>query len=304
MSGEAMQKPRSTTGFVYMWNGTSDGEGAYVDFSSGKTNVNDPRRVGIVAHNIRAMAPEQKPTLAKDGYELIEHRSDLTAEELLAGNTPEGHELIISKYYAECKAIIHQITGSELITPYIFRIRQNGAHPRDFSTRSVASSKMATSSLPIAHVDRDRLTLKHGIQELFGHEQADELMCTRARWAQINIWRPIDEIVKSWPLVFVNHRAIKGWDYDSHMASVRPVNDPRVAIRGTKAQDSVLKEDPAYVYHYASAMSNGEVFIFSSGDSDPGRVVPHSAFWDDSTSEHAPMRRSIEVRAFVFFNDE
>lgn len=86
--------------------------------------------------------------------------------------------------------------------------------------------------------------------------------------------------------------------------TVKPLNDPRVAIRGAKAQDSVLKDDPNYIYHYASNMTRQEVFVFSSGDSDPSKVVPHGAFWDDSTADDAPLRRSIEIRAWVFFEDE
>lgn len=301
MSVEVLQ-PRSTTGFVCMWAGTKDGKDAYVDYSNGQTNVNEPKRVNIVAHDIRTLS--EQPTLAKDGYELLDHSSGLSHEELLAGNTPEGRKVIEDKYYAECKKIIQDITGSSIVVPYIFRIRQNGSHPRDFGTSSVASSKMTSSSLPIAHVDRDRLTLVHGIQEAFGEERAAELMRTHKRFAQINVWRPIDETVRSWPLVFINHSKVEGWDYDTHMATVLPKNDPRVAIRGAKAQDSVLKDDPAYVYHYASDMTRQEIYVFSSGDSDPKRVVPHGAFWDDSTMDNAPIRRSIEVRSWVFFDEE
>lgn len=300
MSAQVLQ-PRSTTGFVCMWNGTKDGEGAYVDYSNGKTNVNEPKRVDVVAHDIRTL--EEQPTLAKDGYELFGHSSTLTPDELLAGNTPEGRKVIEDQYYAECKKIIENITGSKIVVPYIFRIRQNGAHPRDFSAGTVTNSKMTSSSLPIAHVDRDRVTLGHGIQEAFG-EKAEELIRTHKRFAQINVWRTLDETVKSWPLLFINHSDVAGWDYETHMANVLPINDPRVAIRGAKSQDSVLKDDPAYKYHYASAMTRDEVFVFSSGDSDPSRVVPHGAFWDDSTADDAPMRRSIEVRSWVFFEDE
>lgn len=284
-----------------MWNGTKDGEGAYVDYSNGKTNVNEPKRVDIVAHDIRTL--EEKPSLAKDGYQLLDSASTLTQDELLDGTTPEGRKVIEHQYYAECKRIIEEITGSKIVVPYIFRIRQNGAHPRDFGTSSVASSKMTTSSLPIAHVDRDRVTLQHGIEEAFG-ERAEELMRTHKRFAQINVWRSIDDSVKKWPLVFINHSGVAGWDYDTHMANVLPINDPRVAIRGAKAQDSVLKDDPSYKYYYASDMSRDEVFVFSSGDSDPRRVVPHGAFWDNNTVEDAPTRRSIEVRAWVFFEDD
>ncbi|KAK0635973.1 hypothetical protein B0T17DRAFT_587305 [Bombardia bombarda] len=301
MSVAVQQQPKSTTGFLCMWNGTKDGESAYVDYATGKTNANEPKKVDIVAHDIRTISP--MPSLGSDGYQLFDHSTALSAEELLAANTPEGRKVIENVYYAECKQIIQQITGSKIVVPYIFRVRQNGSHPKDFGTASVTNSKMTTSSLPIAHVDRDRLTLLHGVQEAFGAE-AENMIKKHKRFAQINVWRSIDESVKKWPLAFVNHRAVPGWDYDTHMASVFPQNDPRVAIRGAKVQDSILKYDPGYSYYYASDLKNSEVLVFSSGDSDAKMVIPHSAFWDDKTPDDAPTRRSIEVRAWVFFDDE
>ncbi|KFA73023.1 hypothetical protein S40288_03277 [Stachybotrys chartarum IBT 40288] len=297
----AVALPQSTTGFLCMWNGTKDGARAYVDYANGSTNVNEPKKVTITAHNMRTM--ETKPSLGAQGYELTDHPTALTPEELLAGNTPEGRKVIEDKYYAECKAVIQRLTGSSIVVPYIFRIRQNGTNPSEFGTKSVADAGMTAKSLPIAHVDRDRETLSDGIREAFG-EDAPELMRRHGRFAQINVWRGIDDRVQKWPLVFINHAQVQGWDYETHMETVLPINDPRVAIRGQKSQDCVLKDDPGYQYHYASDMTRDEVLVFSSGDSDPTRVVPHGAFWDDSTSEDAPTRRSIEVRAWVFFEDK
>jgi hypothetical protein len=247
---------------------------------------------------------ENKPSLATQGYELVSHSTKLAPEELLAGNTPEGRKLIEEKYYAECKAIIEEMTGSKIVRPYIFRIRQMATNPAEFGTKSVTNAGMTAKSLPIAHVDRDRDTLADGIREAIGDE-AEELMQRHKRYAQINVWRGIDDRVQRWPLVMINHAQVEGWDYGTHMETVVPINDPRVAIRGHKSQDCVLRDDPGYQYHYASDMTRDEVLVFSSGDSDERMVVPHGAFWDDSTAEDAPStRRSIEVRSWVFFGDD
>ncbi|KAK4168381.1 hypothetical protein QBC43DRAFT_360278 [Cladorrhinum sp. PSN259] len=293
--------PTSTTGFLCMWNGTKDNGAAYVDYATGKTNVNEPKRIDIVAHNIRTLS--NKPTLKDNGYELSSHSTTLSPEQLLAGMTPDGRKAIEQVYYAECKAIIQQLTGAPIVEPYIFRVRQNGANPRDFGSKNVANVAMTKASLPIAHVDRDRLTLRDGIIEHFGSQKATELMTKHKRFAQINVWRGINDTVQSWPLAFIDHTKVVGWDYDTHMAVVEPRNDPRIAIRGPKSQDSVLKHENAYEYYYASDMKRDEVFVFSSGDSDVSKVVPHGAFWDDNTVENAPTRCSIEVRAWVFFDE-
>lgn len=292
----------STTGFMYMWNGTKDNEPAYVDYATGKTNVNEPKRVNIVVQNIRTL--NNKPTLKENGYELSKHTISLSPEQLLNGMTPDGQKAIKEVYYGECRAIIQKLTGAPVVEPYIFRVRRKAANPQDSGSKNAADAAMTRASLPIAHVDRDRHTLRDGIMEHFGPETAAELMSKYKRFAQINVWRGINDTVQSWPLAFVDHSKVPGWDYDTHMAIVEPRNDPRVAIRGPKSRDSVLKYEEAYSYYYASDMTRDEVFVFSSGDSDVSKVVPHGAFWDDNHNvDNAPTRCSIEVRAWVFFEN-
>ncbi|KAK4460648.1 hypothetical protein QBC42DRAFT_229060 [Cladorrhinum samala] len=301
MTTATIAAPSSTTGFMCMWNGTKDNEPAYVDYATGKTNVNEPKRVEVVVQNIRTL--DNKPTLKQNGYELCKHSTNLSPEQLLNSMTPDGRKSIEEVYYGECRAIIRELTGAPVVEPYIFRVRQNGANPRDFGSKNVANAAMTKASLPIAHVDRDRHTLRDGIVEHFGRETAAELMSKYKRFAQINVWRGINDVVRSWPLAFVDHSKVPGWDYDTHMAVVEPRNDPRVALRGPKSQDSVLKCDEAYSYYYASDMTRDEVFVFSSGDSDVSKVVPHGAFWDYNSTDNAPTRCSIEVRAWVFFDN-
>lgn len=79
----------STTGLIGMWNGTRDGkEEGYVDWASGKTNVNNPKEVKIEVQDIRTLNPQ--PTFESDGYGLVTHETSLTPEQFLAGATPEG----------------------------------------------------------------------------------------------------------------------------------------------------------------------------------------------------------------------
>ncbi|KAK4228696.1 hypothetical protein QBC38DRAFT_535656 [Podospora fimiseda] len=288
MATAAVDSPlASTTGFLCMWNGTKDNSPAYVDYDTGQTNVNEPKKINIIAHNIRTL--DTKPTVKENGYELATHSTSLSPEQLLIGMKPEGRKTIEEVYYPECKAIIHKLTGAPIVEPYIFRVRQNGANPRDFGSKNVTNAGMKKASLPIAHVDRDRLTLRDGIMEHFGYTLGTELMTKYKRFAQINVWRGINGTIQSWPLALIDHSKVPNWDCDSHMAVVEPKNDPRVLIRGPKAQDSVLKHENGYVYYYASDMKRDEVFVFFSGDSD--------------VSKNAPTCCSIEVRAWLFFEN-
>lgn len=221
--------------------------------------------------------------------------------------------MIEDVYFKEVAELVKKVTGSQDVLPYVFRIRQNNMRPGTFSTE-----KLSHTALPVAHVDRDNVTGENGMRELLA-DRAEELLKKGVRYAQVNVWRTIGEPVQRWPLCFVNHRSVPNWHYTTHMARVFPENDPRVAIRGEKTHDSVLKHDPKYVavsapirnrpadfrysykYHYASALDVNETLVFSSFDSDITKVIPHGAFWDESSQEDAPTRRSIEVRCWVVF---
>ncbi|KAI1269015.1 hypothetical protein F5Y18DRAFT_373337 [Xylariaceae sp. FL1019] len=286
----------STSGVIGMWNGTRDGkEEGFVDWSNGKTNVNNPKEVKIEVEDIRTLSPQ--PTFGTDGYGLIDHPTSLSTEQFLQGNTPEGKKLIEDVYFKEVAELVKQITGSNDVTPYVFRIRQNNMRPGTFSTE-----KLSHTALPVAHVDRDNVTGENGLRELLG-DRAEDLIKKGTRYAQVNVWRTIGEPVQKWPLCFVNHASVPNWHYSTHMAKVFPENDPRVAIRGEKTHDSVLKHDPNYKYHYVSKLEVNEALVFSSFDSDITKVIPHGAFWDNSSLDDAPIRRSIEVRSWVVFED-
>lgn len=254
----------STTGFLGMWNGTKDGKtDGYMDWNSGSTNVADPLEVKIVAQDIRTMSPQ--PNYNNNGYGIVKHKSSLTPEQFLAGNDPEGklscsclsrlihhrgncaaylHRFFPGKkyvedvYFKEVAELVKQVTGSDVVVPYVFRIRQNSVNPGGFAT-----SKLSHAALPIAHVDRDDVTGEDGVREILG-DVADELIKQGKRYAQVNVWRTIDQPIQKWPLCFINHDDIKDWAYDTHLARVYPANDPRIAIRGEKRHDSVVKFNP------------------------------------------------------------
>lgn len=288
-------KPRITTGVVGMWNGTRDGEEGIVDYQTGVTNINPPLEVEIVVHDMRTMTPQ--PSFETKGFGCVSHTTKLTVDEFLGGKTPEGKQLLHDKYFPECKELVEKVTGSKKVLPYIFRLRQQSVKPKEFAQRD-----MAVSALPVAHADRDRETAESGLVDQFGPEEAARLLKKYKRFAQVNVWRPIGQTIQRWPLLLVDTSNVTDWDYDTHLARVYPTNDPRVAIRGAKTHDCVLKHDPRYKYCYASDVKEDEALVFSSFDSDIRKFAPHGAFWDNNTADDAPVRRSIEVRTWAFFD--
>ncbi|KAH6657973.1 hypothetical protein BKA67DRAFT_514830 [Truncatella angustata] len=293
----------STTGTLTVWGGTKDGKDGYIDYETVTSNLIPPATIEITAHDIRHF--NQKPSYKDNGYELVNAPTSITTEQFLGSSTPEGKEFIDDAYYKECTDLVRRITGSTTVFPISFRIRQDKAPREEEVDRARiklhAGSAGSHGPRPVAHVDRDPSTATTMLRDLFGDQKAAEMMKEHNRWAQVNVWRPIENVVQKWPLAFMNHDRIPDWDYDKFTGRIYNRNDPRVEHRGEKAYDCLVKNDPRYMFHYASNMTPSEALVFSSFDTDVRFVIPHSAFWDDNTPQGALPRKSIEVRTLVFW---
>ena len=194
----------------------------------------------------------------------------VTTEQFLVSNkTEEGKAYIEDVYFKECMRIIEEVTGGVgLIMPTSFRLReQKGA--KDSTNEKLGSVESRYAPRPVAHLDRDTLTAITVLEETVGKEKAQELLSKYSRWAQVNVWRPIGKPypfpkghdahqailgnpASMWPLCFINHDRIPEWNYDTHVGYVWSMNDPRVADRGKKSYDCVVKHDTRYEYNYVS----------------------------------------------------
>ena len=283
-----------------MFGGTKDGKEPYVNLKTGIANVNKPERVSVTVEDMRSMDP--KTTFAKNGYEFRSHVTSVTPEQLAHGNdSPEAKKIIDDNYLSEVVQIVKEATGGAEVIPSGFQLRTQVQDGND-----IVKSKVATGSLNVVHVDRDPETVQPRLTHKVGEERAEALLkkYKGKKWAQVNVWRPIGDTVGKWPLLLVNHEKVPDWDYDTHMVRISTIDDPAVQRRGAKGHETILKNDPRYVYHYASNLTVDEVLVFASFHTDPKMVVPHGAFWDKNSPEEAPMRRSIEARCWVFWDED
>ena len=292
--------PRFTSGTVGMFGGTKDGKEPYIDFETNTANVNKPEEVPVTVEDMRFMDP--KPTFAKIGYEFRSHVTSVTPEQLAhSKDSPEAKKIVDDNYMTEVVKIIQEATGGAEVIPNGFRLRTQVQDGRD-----IMKTRVPSGSLNVVHVDRDPVTAHVRLKSSIGNERAEGLLekYKGKKWASVNVWRPIGDTVGKWPLLFVNREKTPGWDYETHMVNVLALNDPAVQDRGEKSHETVLKNDPTYTYHYTSNLSIDEVLIFASFHTDPKKVVPHGAFWDNNSPENTPMRRSIEARCWVFWDED
>ena len=289
-----------TSGTVGMFGGTKDGKEPYIDFKNNIANINKPEDVPITVEDMRFMNP--RPTFATHGYEFRSHVTSVTPEKLAHGqDSPEAKKIVDDNYMTEVVKIIQEATKGAEVIPNGFRLRTQVQDGRDS-----VKSKVAYGSVNVVHVDRDPANAHLRLKTSIGEERAEALLekYKGKKWASVNVWRSIGDTVGKWPLLFVNTGKVPDWDYDTHMVQVYTIDDPAVQERGEKGYESVLKNDPRYVYHYASNLTVDEVLVFASFHADPKMVVPHGAFWDDNSPEDAPTRRSIEARCWVFWDED
>ncbi|KAI0528517.1 hypothetical protein GGR58DRAFT_518998 [Xylaria digitata] len=64
-----------TIGHIEVWNGTKDGEEAYLDSSTNETNLNPKTVMNVQVHDIRTLSPE--PKINENGFEFLAHPTSL-----------------------------------------------------------------------------------------------------------------------------------------------------------------------------------------------------------------------------------
>jgi len=301
MAAVATIPPHATTGLLGVFGGTKDGKPAYIDFPGKTANINPPATIPIVAEDMRFAEP--KPSFKTHGYEFLQHKTVCTTEELEKGKSdPKINKYLYDVYMPEVANLLKGITGGTEVIPNEFRLRNQVQDGGD-----IIANKVGWGNVNVTHVDRDPTNAEVRLGTSLGEERAKELLSKYKCWASVNLWRPIGETVQKWPLCMVNTTKVPGWDYETHMTKVRNIGDPAEKERGEKTHETVLlppSSEVPYIYQYASEMTPDEVLIFTSFHTDASKVVPHGAFWDNSSPQSAPARRSIEARCWVFWDEK
>lgn len=123
-------------------------------------------------------------------------------------------------------------------------------------------------------------------------DEAEELL--QGRYRIINVWRPLNGPVMSFPLAVADSQTVE----DSDLIPIEHRYPDR------NGQTAAVQYNPGQKWYYWSGMTNEDRLLLKCFDSHErvgqwGRV-PHTAFENPNTPEGAVGRESIEVRALVF----
>jgi hypothetical protein len=224
-----------------------------------------------------ARAAAIQPALDTHGFELLQHRSSCADF--------QDDALIREQYYPETEQLLLRATGAEKVVIF------------DHATRlDVEKPGKGEGVPPVRGVHCDQ-TFVSGPRRVRDHLPPDEAeQRLRGRCAIINVWRPIATPVYTAPLALCDARSIAPQDIVP-TSFVYPDKIGEVAL---------FRANPHHRWFYFSRMTPDEVVlikIFDSLTDGIARLSAHTAFDDPTTPENAPPRRSIEVRALVFWSN-
>ena len=192
-------------------------------------------------------------------------------------------ELVRSVYYREVEAHLKEVTGADLAIAFDHGIRNDANEPGQ--------------APPAAHVHVDFSTpaAVRRVRSVVGGKVAEKLL--KSRFALYNAWKPIEVPALSSQLALLDPGSIAAGDLVP--AAIH------YAGRSGEVLETHFNQDHKWVYF--SEMSPEEILIFRNYDSGidgTTSAVPHTAFVPPNVPVDSPRRRSIELRALLFFDVE
>ncbi|MGB5855487.1 MAG: CmcJ/NvfI family oxidoreductase [Oceanisphaera sp.] len=220
-----------------------------------------------------ARSSQETFSVHKQGFQLV--------------TTPTKHKDFIDEkaieasYYDEVIAIVKEATGVKDVFVFDHTVRRGSAN---------------SSRKPAHHVHNDytEQTAQSRAQERIGVEQFAKLK--GRRMIQINVWRPLVDIVKRSPLAFCNAASVNQKDL-----LLSKIHFPDTDHVG---EIYALRKAAEQKWVYFSEMNHAEVVLIKGFDSvkdGVARFTPHTAFEYPDQDPNVGARASIEVRTFAFY---
>ena len=248
-----------------------------------ETPAGIPRQNGIYQpqslpiRNARSIV--ENLSLDREGFALTEHRTKVR-------NFYDEDELR-NVYYLEAEQLLKEVTGATQVVIF------------DHTLRNAQESKPSENSIkePVKRVHND-FTAKSGYArarkelEARGVENIEELL--QQRFAIINIWRAIVDIIQESPLAVCDAQSIAPTDLVAG----------DLVYRNRIGETYAVTYNPEHKWYYFPQMQRDEaLFIkcFDSAEDGIARFAAHTAFADPTSPTDAPPRQSIELRTFVFY---
>lgn len=279
-------------------NGATTHDASYIPRGpvTAKLNFFNPPEDGSAPFNYVEQPPEGQPQrnfsdievpVTIDDIRGQEHifTLDQNAFEALKDISSAEHDFdddahIKKAYYPEVeKLILDNVPGANRVLLFDHTIRR-------------ANPDAKRAPVTRVHIDQTPASSEARVRHHLPDE-ADTLL--QSRYRIINVWRPINGAVQSYPLGFADSSSVR----DEDLVGIEHRYPDR------NGETAGVKHSESQKWYYWSGMTNEERLLLKCFDSDEvvrqiGGRVPHTAFVDPRSPEGGRPRESIEVRALVF----
>jgi hypothetical protein len=235
----------------------------------------DPRTVPIT--DGRTLS--ERPNLAREGFELFEHRTAVA-------DFRDDAE-VARLYPGEIEALIRIATGADVVVvtgPAILRFGERSAE---------AGSRDNSNAARLVHIDTSDATAAQ-----FAQSAAPKSERGFRRIAQHNIWRTFSGPPQDVPLAVCDARTVAAED----LVPADAMFDRNGKIDWS-FEALLLRHNPAHRWCFFSDMTRDEVLVFKRHDTDESapRHAPHSAFTDPRVPADTTPRASVEMRTIAYW---
>ena len=226
-------------------------------------------------------------SLEREGFVLVSHNTRVT--DFL------DNDEVNSVYFSEVEDLIRRQTGGSRVVPF-GRLRRSGNETKRAEKRLMAPVK-------VVHNDFTQWSGPQTVHEKLPQE-ADALLDRRV--AIIQVWRPVDQEIRSTPLAVCDAQSVAPEDF---LIAVGRRGDEIVDKPGSHHSRAAkgyyeFGYNRAHRWFYFPRMRPDEALLFKTYDSEidgRARFTPHGSFQDSTDSADAAPRENFDLRALVFF---
>jgi hypothetical protein len=190
---------------------------------------------------------------------------------------------LASVYYPEVERLVREMSGAARAVVFDHTLRSGDEAERE--------ARLVREPVLSAHNDYTEWSGPQRVREILPDE-ADALLAKR--FAIIQVWRAINQPIRSNPLAIADARSVAFGDL---LAAER-----RYPHRVGETYQ--VRHNPDHRWFYFPEMRRDEALVFKVYDSAKdgrARFTAHTSFVDPTTPPGAPPRQSIEARTFAFF---
>jgi hypothetical protein len=245
----------------------------------------DPTKtvVSLATHRVRfhdLRGADQPPSLDREGFTLLPHRSNLT-DFRDAGQHPV--------YCHELEQLMREVTGSSQVFLSPTVILRSKSHPQ------AVDGVIADAVAEVVHADRTDRSVGSEARTALQHYGIETM--PEGRLVSYNLWRALTPPPQDFPLALCDLRTVR----EEHLVRADSINNP--ASVGQSVEFYLATFDPGHRWCYFSDLTRDEVLVFQQFDTSATGPsgCPHTAFRNPACNQPVATRLSAEARAYVFF---